>query len=138
MKPIDILLMGPGYGKLDRQSIVSGGDGTAPVQDRRRGYSGVGGLGSITDGTSNIFGGASIDQLYWDENGGTPKYVLQIVGATDGSWTTMRIVGTNGTKVLDRASRTTFGSNTWTWTTGDFLGVQAFGGIGDNVTVYFD
>lgn len=138
MKPIDILQMAPGYGKLDTQVVTTGASGTAPIQDRIRGWASPS-LGSISDGTSNIFGpGNAVTTLCWDENGGAPQYVLTITGATDASWTTMRIVGSNGTKVLTRTSRTSFSSNTWLWSTGDFLGSQGFGSNGETVYVYFD
>lgn len=141
MKPIAIMRMrdqGTGYGSLDRQTVVSGASGTAPVQDRIRGWASPS-LGSISDGTSNIFGpGNAVTTLCWDENGGAPQYVLTITGATDSGWTTMRIVGPNGTKILTRTSRTSFVSNTWVWSTPDLLPSNGFGGNGDTIYVYFD
>lgn len=138
MKPINIMRLGKGYGTLDLQTVTSGADGSAPSQDRRRGFA-SGGLGSISDGTSNIVGpGNAITALHWDENLGSPQYVLTITGAADSGWNIMRISGPNGTKELTRTSRTSFASNTWKWTTGDLPGSQAFGTASDVITVYFD
>ena len=117
---------------LDVQAVTTGGSGTAPNQDRLRGFSG--GLGSIVDGTSNIYSGAAITTLYWNENGGTSKfYQLTITGATNSGWTTLNIGGQN----FLRTSATSYGSGTWTWSTSDTITSQSFGSIGSTVACTF-
>ncbi len=117
----------------DTQTVTTGGDGTAPMQDRRRGFI-SGSFGSINDGTSNIYGGAAITELYWDENGGPfPIYSLTITGATNSGWTTLTI----GSTVLSRASATSFSSGSWSWLTSDTVSTQAFGAISDVKSAVF-
>lgn len=112
---------GTGAG-LDTQTVTTGTLGTAP--DRIRGYNGS--IGSIVDGTSNIYGGAAITQFIYDEGGGSAKYVLTISGATNSGWTEITI---DGVKVLTRATAT-FVAGTWTWFTADTIVTQAFGANG--------
>ena len=121
---------------LDVQTVTTGTSGTAPAQDRLRGFSG--GLGSIDDGTSNIYSGAAVTTLMWDENGGggAQRYVLEITGATNTGWITLTIQSSAGTATLLRASGT-FSSGQWLWTTTDVLGTQAFGGLNTVVTCTF-
>ena len=92
-------------------------------------------MGSISDGTSNIFGpGNAITGLYWDENGGAGQTVnLTITGATNTGWTTLTI----GATVLTRTSAS-FAGGTWTWVTNQNLASQPFGANGDNIICYFD
>lgn len=122
---------GGGGGGLDTQTVTTGASGTAPIQDRVRGFI-SGTLGSITDGTSNIYSGAAITALYWDENEGISSYVLTITGATNTGWTTITI----GSVTLYRTAAT-FSSGTWTWTTTHTAGTQAFGSAGNIKTVTF-
>jgi hypothetical protein len=118
---------------LDAQTVTTGGVGTAGSQDRYRGFSTTNGIGSIVDGTSDIYSGASITELYWFENFGTPYYYLAITGATDTGWTTMSVDGT----LLARTSAT-YSSGTWTWSApGSTVGSQAFGSIGATVSAVF-
>ena len=124
-------LIATGSSALDVQTVTTGGSGTAPNQDRLRGFSG--GLGSIVDGTSNIYSGAAITTLYWNENGGTARfYQLTITGAANSGWTTLTI----GNQSFLRTSAT-YLSGTWTWSTSDTLGIQAFGSIGSTITCTF-
>lgn len=125
---------GGGGSSLDTQSVTTGTSGTAGGLDRVRGYI-SGSQGSISDGTSNLYAGAAITSMYWDENGsgGAQFYYLAITGGTNSGWTTMTI----GTTVLARADAT-FSSGTWTWSTTDTVGTQAFGANGSVHTVYFD
>lgn len=124
---------GGGGGGLDTQTITTGTAGTAGNQDRVRGWSSPS-IGSINDGTSNIYAGAAITGFFFDENGGTGMYYgLSITGATNSGWTQVTI---DGTKVLTRASAT-FSSGTWTWTTTDTIATQAFGANGTNHTCVF-
>lgn len=121
----------PGGATLDTQTVTTGSTGSGnPNFDRRRGFdSGV--QGSISDGTSNIFGGAAITKFYWDET--TITYVLAITGATNSGWTQVTI---DGTKVLTRASAT-FSAGTWTWATSDTVTTQAFSTASSNHTCVF-
>jgi len=118
-----------GGGTLDTQTVTTGGAGTAVAHDRIRGWL-SGSIGSISDGTSNIFAGAAITALYWEED--TSFYILTITGATNSGWTTMSI----GSTSLNRTSAT-FSSGSWTWTTTDTVSTQAFGSSGSVHTVYF-
>lgn len=124
---------GSGGGHLDTQTVTTGTSGTSGALDRKRGFI-SGTIGSISDGTSNVYSGTAIDQLYWDENGGgTAFYKLAIGAVANSGWSTMTI----GSTVLARASGT-YSSGTWTWNTTDGVGVQAFGSAGSVKTVYFD
>ncbi len=122
--------VGGGSGS-DTQTVTVGGDGAAPTQDRRRGFSNAG-FGSINDGTSNIYSGATIGDLYWDESSGFGFYQLTIYGAPNSGWSTMTIGGTS----LSRTSAT-YTSGTWQWSTFHTVSNQAFGSIGNVVTVLF-
>ena len=119
-----------GASGLDTQTVTSGGSGTALNQDRLRGFI-VSNIGSIAPGTSSLYAGAAVTNLYWDEFNG--DYQLAITGATNSGWTTLTI---NGTKALTRASAT-FASGVWKWATTDITGVQALGAIGTVHTCVF-
>lgn len=123
-------LFGSAGGFLDTQTVTTGTLGTAGNQDRQRGFrSGV--IGSIVDGTSNIFGGAAITEAYWDEP--TTSYYLTITGATNTGWTNLSINGVNFT----RASAA-FAGSTWSWTApGSNVGTQAYGGAGATIPLTF-
>jgi hypothetical protein len=124
-------LIASGRAALDIQTVTTGGSGTAPLQNRLRGWSSAS-LGSIVDGTSNIYGGAAITTLFWNENEGGPNYQLTITGATNSGWTTLTI----GSQSFLRASAS-FGSGSWFWSTSDTLGTQSFGSIGSTITCTF-
>ena len=117
---------------LDSQTVTTGTIGTALESDRLRGFV-QGGIGAISDATSNIYGGAAITALYFDENGFSGLYVLTITGASNAGWTNLTI----GSKVLARTSAT-FSTGTWTWTTADNVATQAFGTNGSIRGVFFD
>ena len=119
-----------GSGHLDAQSVTTGSSG-AGAPDRERGWT-SGQYGSITSGTSGIYG-TSILNLAWAEGGGSSYYILGIDGAANSWWTTMTI----GTKVLTRTAAT-YSTGLWTWTTTDTITSQAFGNNGTSHTVYFD
>lgn len=130
---IAALLAGVGSTSLDTQTVTTGAAGTAPAQDRSRGYGiGVPFIGSISDGTSNIYGGAAINYLYWQEDAAVPSYYLAITGATNTGWTTLTI----GSKVLNRTAAT-FASGSWTWTTADTITTQAFSTGGSSISCVF-
>ena len=125
-------LIATGSSALDVQTVTTGGSGTAPNQDRLRGFLSPS-LGSIVDGTSNIYAGAAITSLYWSENGGTFKfYRLTITGAANSGWTTLNIGGQSFLR-----TSASFASGSWTWSTADSLGTQSFGSIGTVVTCTF-
>lgn len=119
-------------GHLDSQTVTTGTSGTALESDRLRGFV-QGEIGAISDATSNIYGGAAITTLCFDENGGSGLYVLTITGASNAGWTNLTI----GPKVLARTSAT-FSTGTWTWTTADYVATQAFGPDGSIRGVFFD
>lgn len=130
MSGIQMALLGTGSAVLDTQTVTVGGTGTLP--NRLRGY--TSGLGSIVDGTSNIYGGATVQTIWYDENGGSGAqiYKLSINGATNSGWTTLTI----GSKALNRVDAT-FATGNWTWPTADLLNAQAFGAIGSVVVCTF-
>lgn len=95
---------------LDRQTITTGVSGSPP--DRERGYERPG-LGSITDGSSNIYGGALVNAFAHDETNSTVSLKIAGVQANSG-WDKVSIGGT----VLSRAAAafsTAGGASTWTW-----------------------
>ena len=110
---------------LDAQTVLTGAGGSVLDSDRTRGFETAGAVGSISDGTSDIYSSASIAGIYWFENYGTPYHALDIPGAANSGWTTLTI----GSKALPRASAT-FAAGRWEWTTTDGGGTQAFGGDG--------
>ena len=133
MSGVGMMLLGAGSAALDIQTVTTGGSGTAPLQDRLRGYASSPALGSIVDGTSNIYSGAAITTLFWNENGGSSQYYqLTITGAANSGWTTLTI----GSQSFLRTSAT-FSSGSWTWTTANTLGTQSFGGVASVVTCTF-
>ena len=101
-------------GTLDTQTVGSSQQGA--VLFRQRGYiSGI--MGTINTGTSPVFGGATISQLYWDEN--TDSIILNVVGIFANSGFASLTFSGNST-VLSRsaASFNASGGNTsWTWGT---------------------
>lgn len=108
---------------LDTQTVTRGSTsiGSNPI-DEYSGYATSLAIGSIADGTSNIYGGASILSLYFYEEAYvsppvgiiTRQVVLTINGAQANSgWTTMTV----GTTPFTRASAT-FSVSTqtdWIW-----------------------
>lgn len=88
-------------------------------------------VGSISDGTSNIYSGATIFKLWWFVDGVLgPKVQLMINGATNSGWTNMIINGTTFT----RTSAASFIGGLWEWTS--TIGTNPFGTTaGANITV---
>lgn len=127
MSGVIAALLGTGLVILDTQTVTTGTLGTLP--NRFRGFS-VSSFGSITDGTSNIYSGGAIQQLYWDESAAT--YVLGIVGSVNSGWDSVII----GAKRFNRSSAS-FATNTWTWTTPDGILAQEFGAASSVITVTF-
>ena len=120
-----------GGSTLDTQTVTVGTIGSAPSQDRARGYA-LSAFGSISDGTSNVYSGSPITELYWDENFGDARYILTITGAANSGWSTMTI----GSTTLYRTAAS-YSSGSWYWTTTHTAGTQAFGGAGGIKTVTF-
>lgn len=128
MSGIQMALLGASISGLDIQTITTGAIGAAIDQDRERGYDAPpAGFGSIVDGTSNIYGGATIGYFKWVENGGLPYYALYIGGATNSGWTQVDI---GGVKTLTRASAIFNVAGIWAWNTSDTAAGQAFGAAG--------
>ncbi len=125
MMPFLTMMFG-GFSGLDQQVVTAGSTGS--IGDRKRGFSTALAIGSIVDGTSNVYSGAAITELYHDET--TNLVHLKITGAANSGWTTMRILSAGlGTVDLLRASGT-FASNEWTWTQ-----ANPFGGAATVTTV---
>ena len=126
-----------GGGPLDRQSVTVGGTGTAPAQDRLRGFSTVNVLGSISDGTSNLYAGAPITELYYDENLGNGIQTLKITGTLANSgWTTMTV----GTTAYTRSAATftqAGGATQWQWTGLGLFTSNPFSAIATVTSVVF-
>ena len=114
-----------GNAGLDQQVVTAGSSGIIP--DRFRGYSASIPIGSIVDGTSNIYGGAAITELYHEETNDAVH--LRITGAVNSGWTRMEIVGQLN---LLRASASSFAGNEWVWIG---VGGNPFGGAGTVRTV---
>lgn len=128
---------------LDTQTVTVGviAGANNVLQDRTRGYSSIDIYGSISDGTSNIpgYGGATIEELAWIENGGASYYDLSLSGSglTNSGWSSMTI----GSKTLNRANANSVFIDSisayWQWDTSDSISTQAFGSVGSIVTVTF-
>jgi hypothetical protein len=96
-------------------------------------YGFVTGVGSCTDGTSNLYGGATIVGLAFEETGGTNDVYFEVQGSRANSgWTNMIINGTTYTRAsatYNNGGSTTF----WRW---DYPpGGNPFGPTGSNATV---
>jgi hypothetical protein len=102
-------------GGLDTQTVTVGGDGSLSFHNRRRGFQGS--LGAITDGTSNIYAGASITSLLWNENGGSPDSALEfaVTGTfANSGWTTVTIDGSSYARSAATFSASG-GATHWSW-----------------------
>ncbi len=124
MMPFRCLVMG--NSGLDQQVVTTGLLGVIP--DRYRGFSTALAIGSIVDGTSNIYAGAAITELYHFETDSTLH--LKITGAVNSGWTTMTIVG----QASFLRSAAGFAANEWTWAG---IGTNPWGGAGTVRTVIF-
>lgn len=123
-----LLLQGGSVAVLDAQTVLSGARGSVIDSDRLRGFEQSTVIGSISDGTSNVYSGSAITALHWFENYGSAIYALDIPGAANSGWTTLTI----GSTVLLRTSAATFAAGRWEWTTTDTISGQAFGGDGSS------
>jgi hypothetical protein len=144
MSGIQMGLLGSG-GILDIQTVTVGAYDPDPF-DPESGYAIRGfrldGLpipGSIVDGTSNIYAGATIEFMAWYAGAGgssIPFYFFGVNGSQPNSgWTRLTI----GNKTLLRADATFIASVStgWQWTTTDDLATQAFGATGSTVACIF-
>lgn len=110
---------------LDTQTVTRGtaSTGTDPFQNWA-GYKGTGSptFGSISDGTSNIYAGATINGIYFFEEGsvaGGGYYTRQIIWVVNGTqsnsgWSTMTVDTTSYDRTAATFS-TSGGVSTWTW-----------------------
>lgn len=133
MSGIQMALMGAaGRVPLDTQTVTVGLSGTVGAGDRVRGYV-SGSIGSISDGTSNIYSGATITSIAWQEDtSGIGSYILSIPGAANSGWTSMVI----GNVELLRTDAT-YAAGYWDWY-GYLISGQQFGNTaGAVVPVYF-
>ena len=92
-------------------------------------------LGSISDGTSNIYAGAAIFELRWEELGGAAaeNTFLSIAGTLANSgWTTMIVGGTSYVRSAATFQAVTGGSG-WSWNAAPFA-TQPFTGATTTVT----
>lgn len=109
-------------GGADTQAVTAGTRGNPVLQTRRIGYinaaAGLGAaLGSIADGTSDLYAGATILALYWDEDGGSPNdsfnFIVSGIQLNSG-WTQMVVNG--GAPLLRaNASFSNVSDTQWSW-----------------------
>lgn len=131
MSGIHAALLGSGSpfpNALDIQYVDGGSIG--PAGSRALGYI-TGAIGSISDGTSNIYGGAAITELWYDQDSNSTS--LKITGTLSNSgWTSIFNVSRNIT--LNRSAATfstASGSSTWIWASG-----AGFMGTGNQTIVF--
>ena len=98
---------------IDTQIVtaaVTTGTGEAEESWTQTGYqSGV--QGSISDGTSNVYGGASITAvIHYGDSLGDSYVTLTITGAANSGWEQMYV----GSAVFNRTAAS-YTSGTWTW-----------------------
>lgn len=123
------------YGKslsstLDTQTVTTGGSGLPGFAFR--GYSGA--IGSIADGTSNIYSGAAIQEIQWDEASAT--VTLSVAGTVANSgWTTMSVAGELFTRSLAAFSTFSGSFTYWEWARTYTVSTQPFGAAGATRTV---
>jgi hypothetical protein len=144
---------GGGGSNLDSQTVTvgthtqsfAGGSGLPASTGHWRGKftNSYATAGSISDGTSNLYSGASIVELYytWNTVYGVSYLALRIDGGSlaNSGWTTLTV----GTTAFQRTAATYNGSSSgdtqWTWTTsGDLTGAQnPFAASGQTTTCVF-
>jgi len=141
---------GGGASNLDSQTVTvgqtttaSGGSGLPTGSTVRRGFLISGAGGSISDGTSNLYSGASILQIQytWDNYYPTSALSLIIAGTNraNSGWTTLT-VGTTAYQRSAASYTANSGGNTyWSWYDGtDSNGTDdPFGNTGGTTTCVF-
>ena len=123
MTGILCVLSGGGGGTgpvLDTQTVTVASltSGSNPTQEYRGFKTTAPTFGSISDGTSNIYGGAAITALYFYQESfvnppvgyTTRQLILTITGATNSGWTTMKVGTTNFAR-----TDAFFSSGSWLW-----------------------
>lgn len=98
------------YGKsnyLDQQTVIVGSASSPTQYGFMTGY-----YGSISDGTSNIYGGAAVEWVAWQGSG--IGLIFKVTGATNSGWTYMKIKGTD----YYRTSASWSGGY-WRWSVGN-------------------
>lgn len=117
-------LAGGGSSILDTQTVTRGTTttGTDPFSNWA-GYQNTGpSFGSISDGTSNVYAGATINGLYFYEEGSSGAfgyYTRQIIWIVNGTqsnsgWSTMTIGSTTYNRT-DATFSTSGGVSAWYW-----------------------
>ena len=97
---------------LDTQTVVIGSRSRGGNVSTGYKSTGYGNFGSITDGTSNVYSGAAINDIYHISTLNRLYFTLAGVRANSG-WTTMKINGISFTRAS--ASFTTSSTTTWYW-----------------------
>jgi|TARA_R110000764_G_scaffold228242_1_gene318700 hypothetical protein len=96
---------------LDTQTVVIGSRSRGGNVSTGYKSTGYGNFGSITDGTSNVYSGAAINDIYHID---TDKLYFTLAGSRANSgWTTMKINGISFTRAS--ASYSSSSSTTWIW-----------------------
>ena len=118
-------LAGSGSSILDTQTVTRGTTSTgSDPYFNWAGFNSTGSptFGSISDGTSNVYAGATINGLYFFEEGsiaGGGYYTRQIIWEVNGTqsnsgWSTMTIGSTTYARA-DATFSNTGGVSIWTW-----------------------
>ena len=143
---------GGGSSNLDSQTVTvgsstsaSGGSGAPAGTTVRRGYSGIYSIGSVSDGTSNLYSGAAFSEIQytWDTIYPISAFTLRIVGASraNSGWTTLTIGTTAYQRSSASYSATYAGQNitSWYWYSGsDNSGAaNPFAAAGQTTTCVF-
>ena len=141
---------GGGSSNLDSQTVTvgsstsaSGGSGAPAGTTVRRGYSGIYSIGSVSDGTSNLYSGALFSEIQytWDTIYPISAFTLRIVGASraNSGWTTLTIGTTSYQRSSAQYAPDAGGDTYWTWFAGtDNTGAgNPFSGTGTTTTCVF-
>ena len=105
-----------GSGALDVQTVTAGFD-AGKVGDI---YGYVQGLavGSISDGTFNPIGGASITALYWFDPGSNETLIFVLNGThSNAGWTNLEVGGNTYTRASASFDNSGGSETSWSWVT---------------------
>ena len=141
---------GGGSSNLDSQTVTvgsstsaSGGSGAPAGTTVRRGYSGIYSIGSVSDGTSNLYSGALFSEIQytWDTVYPASGVSLQIDGASraNSGWTTLTIGSTAYLRTSAQYTPNAGGDTYWSWYSGsDNTGAaDPFSGTGTTTNCVF-
>ena len=144
---------GGGGSNLDSQTVTvgthtqsfSGGSGLPASTGHWRGKftNSYATAGSISDGTSNLYSGASIVELYytWNTVYGASYLAMRVDGTNkaNSGWTTLTVGTTAFQRTAASYNGSTQGDTQWTWTTsGDLTGANnPFAASGQTTTCVF-